>query len=567
MNTKGLLNNTDITLSKRIVVERYFTFLSENIEIFSPNGKYFEGVHVRYVDPKIEEKTDYEVKDTNEEIEVLKTSEVLKNTLEFLRAVNRIKNDRFESDTLSFNVFNVSVYEISCSKFNLGYGYISPYIYTLDIGVDMEKGGGTNGHFNLVSIPFIIVNSNETMKLMVLPFANKLASYRKEYKPRLFDLSSAIISEMVNYISGEMSTNDWLFLKMSAKIHKDRYVFRNNDERLRRVLQALNFDTRLLNVEISNEFHYPDMPVVRNSRENPNEIDDILVTDLISFDSKKYEDYINGDTKAVVIRYPNLNGDVYIGEIFLEDDTVALNSTIYKEGTNIELQDDKLVENKIYEPFSENETLLNGVVRYISYDPSYGAYGEDDDNFEDTNSSSEEENVSVPEIKVDSNDLRHLEKINKSKVDVLRGFMKKGNKMIHDMSREKNKMLHAKYVNEFLRGVSEAIFSAIVTGGLVIFLAPYMAIVGGIITFIVRMMAKRMVDKREYALVKKGIEREISYFEEKRENYQDNPEVVSRIDKILSRYQKDLETLEATRRKKERQWEEEDAKKNIEGDI
>lgn len=565
MNTKGLLNNTDITLSKRIVVERYFTFLSENIEIFSPNGKYFEGVHVRYVDPKIEEKSDYEVKDTNEEIEVLKTSEVLKNTLEFLRAVNLIKNDRFESDTLSFNVFNVSVYEISCSKFNLGYGYISPYIYTLDIGVDMEKGGGTNGHFNLVSIPFIIVNSNETMKLMVLPFANKLASYRKEYKPRLFDLSSAIISEMVNYISGEMSTNDWLFLKMSAKIHKDRYVFRNNDERLRKVLQALNFDTRLLNVEISNEFHYPDMPVVRNSRENPNEIDDILVTDLISFDSKKYEDYINGDTKAVVIRYPNLNGDVYIGEIFLEDDTVALNSTIYKQGTNIELQDDKLVENKIYEPFSENETLLNGVVRYISYDPNYGAYGEDDDNFEENDSS--EENVSVPEIKVDSNDLRHLEKINKSKVDILRGFMKKGNKMIHDMSREKNKMLHAKYVNEFLRGISEAIFSAIVTGGLVIFLAPYMAIVGGIITFIVRMMAKRMVDKREYALVKKGIEREISYFEEKRENYQDNPEVVSRIDKILSRYQKDLETLEATRRKKERQWEEEDAKKNIEGDI
>lgn len=566
MNTKGLLNNTDITLSKRIVVERYFTFLSENIEIFSPNGKYFEGVHVRYVDPKIEEKSDYEVKDTNEEIEVLKTSEVLKNTLEFLRAVNRIKNDRFESDTLSFNVFNVSVYEISCSKFNLGYGYISPYIYTLDIGIDMDKGG-TNGNFNLVSIPFIIVNSNETMKIMVLPFANKLASYRKEYKPRLFDLSSAIISEMVNYISGEMSTNDWLFLKMSAKIHKDRYVFRNNDERLRRVLQALNFDTRLLNVEISNEFHYPDMPVVRNSRENPNEIEDILVTDLISFDSKKYEDYINGDTKAVVIRYPNLNGDVYIGEIFLEDDTVALNSTIYKQGTNIELQDDKLVESKIYEPFSENETLLNGVVRYISYDPNYGAYGEDDDNFEDDNSSSEEENVSIPEIKVDSNDLRHLEKINKSKVDVLRGFMKKGNKMIHDMSREKNKMLHAKYVNEFLRGISEAIFSAIVTGGLVIFLAPYMAIVGGIITFIVRMMAKRMVDKREYALVKKGIEREISYFEEKRDNYQDNPEVVSRIDKILSRYQKDLETLEATRRKKERQWEEEDAKKNIEGDI
>ena len=81
MNTKGLLNNTDITLSKRIVVERYFTFLSENIEIFSPNGKYFEGVHVRYVDPKIEEKTEYEVKDTDEEVEVLKTSEVLKNTL------------------------------------------------------------------------------------------------------------------------------------------------------------------------------------------------------------------------------------------------------------------------------------------------------------------------------------------------------------------------------------------------------------------------------------------------------------------------------------------------------
>ena len=128
-------------------------------------------------------------------------------------------------------------------------------------------------------------------------------------------------------------------------------------------------------------------------------------------------------------------------------------------------------------------------------------------------------------------------------------------------------MLYAKYVNEFLRGLSEAIIGAVVTGGLVIFLAPYLAIAAGILTFIIRMTAKRMIDKREYQLIKKGIEKELQYFEEKREQYQDNPEVVSRIDKIINRYRNDLETLESTKRKKEREWEEEDMKKNIEGDI
>ena len=81
------------------------------------------------------------------------------------------------------------------------------------------------------------------------------------------------------------------------------------------------------------------------------------------------------------------------------------------------------------------------------------------------------------------------------------------------------------------------------------------------------MTAKRMIDKREYQLIKKGIEKELQYFEEKREQYQDNPEVVSRIDKIINRYRNDLETLESTKMKKEREWEEEDMKKNIEGDI
>ena len=145
--------------------------------------------------------------------------------------------------------------------------------------------------------------------------------------------------------------------------------------------------------------------------------------------------------------------------------------------------------------------------------------------------------------------------------------MKKGNKMMRDLNREKNKMLYAKYVNEFLRGLSEAIIGAVVTGGLVIFLAPYLAIAAGILTFIIRMTAKRMIDKREYQLIKKGIEKELQYFEEKREQYQDNPEVVSRIDKIINRYRNDLETLESTKRKKEREWEEEDMKNNIEGDI
>ena len=243
-----------------------------------------------------------------------------------------------------------------------------------------------------------------------------------------------------------------------------------------------------------------------------------------------------------------------MGEVILDDDFVALNSTIYEKGTNIVLENDKLVEKELFEPFAENDVLLNGVVKYISFNSTTGAYSED-------------EEVPVSDINVDGSELKQLEKINKSKVDTLKDIMKKGNKMMRDLNREKNKMLYAKYVNEFLRGLSEAIIGAVVTGGLVIFLAPYLAIAGGILTFIIRMTAKRMIDKREYQLIKKGIEKELQYFEEKREQYQDNPEVVSRIDKIINRYRNDLETLESTKRKKEREWEEEDMKKNIEGDI
>lgn len=550
MNTKGLLNNTDIELEKRLSVERYYSFLSENIEIFSPNGKYLEGVHVRYVDPKIENKKEYEVKDTAEEIEVTKPNEVLHKIMDFRNSINTMRNDKYETDSFDFFVNGTRVYEISCSKFNLGYGYISPYIYTLDLSIDINK----DRKLHSLSLPFIIVESDSELKVMVIPFANKLASYKKEYKPRLFNFSSSMISEIMNYITSELSTNDWIFIELINKFPCDRYVFRNNDERLLKVLQTLRFDTRLLNVEIGNEYHYPDMPIIRSKPNNPREIQDVLTTDLISFDSSTYESYINSDKKAVVIRYPNLNGDIYIGEVILDDDFVALNSTIYEKGTNIVLENDKLVEKELFEPFAENDVLLNGVVRYISFNSTTGAYSED-------------EEVPVSDINVDGSELKQLEKINKSKVDTLKDIMKKGNKMMRDLNREKNKMLYAKYVNEFLRGLSEAIIGAVVTGGLVIFLAPYLAIAAGILTFIIRMTAKRMIDKREYQLIKKGIEKELQYFEEKREQYQDNPEVVSRIDKIINRYRNDLETLESTKRKKEREWEEEDMKKNIEGDI
>ena len=549
---KGLedFQNEYMELEKRLSVERYYSFLSENIEIFSPNGKYLEGVHVRYVDPKIENKKEYEVKDTAEEIEVTKPNEVLHKIMDFRNSINTMRNDKYETDSFDFFVNGTGVYEISCSKFNLGYGYISPYIYTLDLSIDINK----DKKLHNLSLPFIIVESDSELKVMVIPFANKLASYKKEYKPRLFNFSSSMISEIMNYITSELSTNDWIFIELINKFPRDRYVFRNNDERLLKVLQTLRFDTRLLNVEIGNEYHYPDMPIIRSKPDNPREIQDVLTTDLISFDSSTYESYINSDKKAVVIRYPNLNGDIYIGGVILDDDFVALNSTIYEKGTNIVLENDKLVEKELFEPFAENDVLLNGVVRYISFNSTTGAYSED-------------EEVPIEDINVDGSELKQLEKINKSKVDTLKDIMKKGNKMMRDLNREKNKMLYAKYVNEFLRGLSEAIIGAVVTGGLVIFLAPYLAIAGGILTFIIRMTAKRMIDKREYQLIKKGIEKELQYFEEKREQYQDNPEVTSRIDKIINRYRNDLETLESTKRKKEREWEEEDMKKNIEGDI
>ena len=269
MNTKGLLNNTDIELEKRLSVERYYSFLSENIEIFSPNGKYLEGVHVRYVDPKIENKKEYEVKDTAEEIEVTKPNEVLHKIMDF-------RNYKYETDSFDFFINGTRVFEISCSKFNLGYGYISPYIYTLDLSIDINK----DKKLHNLSLPFIIVESDSELKVMVIPFANKLASYKKEYKPRLFNFSSSMISEIMNYITSELSTNDWIFIELINKFPRDRYVFRNNDERLLKVLQTLRFDTRLLNVEIGNEYHYPDMPIIRSKPDNPREIQDVLTTDL-----------------------------------------------------------------------------------------------------------------------------------------------------------------------------------------------------------------------------------------------------------------------------------------------
>ena len=112
MNTRGLLNNTDINLNIRLSVERYFNFLSENIEIFSPNGKYFEGVHVRYVDPKIEKRKDYEVKDTDEEIEANDTSEPLKAIMSFSDGFNRLRNDKFETDSFDFFINGLRTFEI-----------------------------------------------------------------------------------------------------------------------------------------------------------------------------------------------------------------------------------------------------------------------------------------------------------------------------------------------------------------------------------------------------------------------------------------------------------------------
>lgn len=517
MNMKAIFNNTNINLYEKLPLERYYRFLMDNIEIFSMNGKYIENNQVKFIDTTVEaNEKDIVINGYNNHISI--NSGVHKSLLLLSNLKKDISNNNryYDCDGFSFKPVALRLYECQSIESNT---IVTPYIYGLEFFLDKDDMEIP------ILIPFIMVSSQDSIKLMVLPFANKIASYEKDERIRLFDIDINILSQLIDHILSECTTNDLLFTRLIGACISDSYVYRSNDKRLEDTLNALRMDTKLLKIEYDSRYHYPDMPIIQINPNNPKEIDYILTTDMVNYNKSKFNDfYSTCDLKAIVVRYNPVDFSAFRVPLDI-DDEIATTDMIYRSQNVVVYNDDKFTEEAVYIPTRESSGMCG-----LMYYHNIIASGENE--------------------LVDNSELKEIDKVNPTIGDSIKSTMEKGNTLIRDISREKRKIVHAKYVNEFLRGVSETVFSIIVAGGLAIFLNPFLSIIGGVLTFVIRAIKSREVDEREYNMVKKGLENEIMYFEAKRRDYEDNPTVLARIDAILDKYRKELEELENARNRK-----------------
>lgn len=519
---KPVLNNTNLPLSTRVSIERYFSFLSENVGIFSVDGIYLGNNHLKVIEPKEDNGGEFDKV-------LIKLKEFLNALckLEFIYELEPEKNNGIKG----FSVQGVSTYEIECSKFNLGYGYISPYINNIEITLYSDDA---NKDIN-VNVPFILIDSTNDIKVMVLPFASKLASYNKVYDIQLYDMDSSFVSNVVKLLITNLTPGDIIFNRVLSSIPCDKYEFREDNEALSNAVRALGMDLRLVDVKYDENLNYPDMPITKIDENDPGTYTDIMCTDGFHYD-KITKDLFLSDPKykAIVIRYANPNGDVFIGKINLDERFTPLNSTIYERLEGIAVKDNKLVEETIFKPTAESYDypIIHGVKR-VGFNSLYG-FKESDDEL------------------VNDSSMKDLYKVNSTMADKIKKFMDEANQFFRNMSKEKAKLDKGVFENNFFRGVADTLIGVATGGTLAIFLNPLLAIIGGVTTFLIRRMAKGYFEDREYKYVRKVYERELQFFQDKLEDYQDNPSVVSRIEMIIDKYQKDLDKLDTTYNRKTR---------------
>lgn len=357
----GLMNNTDISLGARISIERYYNFLTKHLEIFSMNGSVIDNKNVKYINPEPEKKEEV-IKGTEEVVETYTTNEVLDKLYALKKALNGVIITHKDSDMV---IDGMSVYEINCSDFGDTNSYISPLIYSINLSIE-------NVHHIL---PFIVVESDTSYKMMVLPFASKLASYNVDDTIRLFDLDPTLITNIANTLRNDLSQNDKIMSNMIYSIITNRYTFREVED-IAPAIKTLGMDERLTQVYSDDSLHYPDMPIAQISTNNVYEIEKIMVTDSNTYKVIKFSEYQESDEyKAVVIRYPSKFGDVCITEIDLGEEYIALPSNLYKVENKVEFSDDGFEEKNVYVPYSESG-VYHGI-KYV-YGPGY-SYGESAD--------------------------------------------------------------------------------------------------------------------------------------------------------------------------------------------
>ena len=517
---KPVFNNTNMPLSARVSIERYFTFLSDNVGIFSVDGIYLNNAHLRVVEPK---------KDNPEYMD--KVLDKLKEFISQINSLNYVYNINPDENNgiKGFSVLGVSTYEIECTKFNLGYGYISPYINS--ISVLLYSGDNYKGDI-FIEVPFVLVESLNDIKVLVLPFASKLASYDKVYNIELMDMDSSFISKLVSILIHNLTPGDIIFNRILSSIPNEKYEYRDDGEKLKDVVKALGMDQRIVNVDYDDKFSYPDMPIVHIDGNDPGQFDYILCTDGLNYDKVPREEFLSSDKyKAILVRYANPNGDVYIGKISLDEKFIPLNSEIYKEETKMDLKDNKLVEEKVYRSVSESYDfpIIHGVKR-VGFHSIYG-FKEDEEIIKDSS-------------------MRDLYKVNSTFADKIKRFMDEANEFFRRVTKEKAKIDKGSFENGFFRGIADALLGIVTGGTLAIFLNPILAIIGGVTTFLLRRITKNILEDREYKYIRKVYARELQFFKDKLEDYQDNPNVASRIETIIEKYETDLQKLDTAYNRK-----------------
>ena len=526
---KPVFNNTDIDLNARLSVERFFSFLSDHNAIFSMNGEYIDGKYLKGVEPKPENDT---------------CNKVLNTMMKFKYQLNSLYNSVYELDPASFNgvkgfhIKKCTTYEIECTKFNLGYEYISPFINCIEIELFMD-----NGTIFIINVPFILVQEVEDIKVLIVPFSNKLSSYEKDDRCSVLPMDSTFVSEMMKITLSNMTPSDMIFNKIIGMIKANRYTYRDDDLPLKNAVRALNMDLRLLDVKNEENLSYPDMPITEMGRDANKPFDKILVTDGVNYRKVSIEDYLTtSELQAIVIRYTNPNGDVFINEISLDDRFVALNSNIYEATNEIKMKDEKLVDETVFKPSAESDEfpIVYGVKR-IGFSTLHG--------FKEDNELEEEID---PKIK-------DLYKVNKSMAEKIRDFMDKANDFMRRADKNKAVITQAGFQNDFLRSIGDFLLAVCIGGAVGIFMVPAIAILGAITTFAVRRFAKGFFEDREYKSIVNVYTREIKFFEDKKKDYENNPTILSRIDKIIANYEKELDRVN---RAYESKKDERESKKN-----
>nr|DAR71433.1 MAG TPA: hypothetical protein [Caudoviricetes sp.] len=531
MTSEKIFNNTDIDLSKRISIERYYNFLCDKIpEIFSYDGINRNGDIIKFSDT-VANALDENGNVSEELNEVLNKIRILNHDIEsYQGSILSKKGIKYNITGLSYSEINIS----NTGQSYLFYRYF--YIFTIKVAIFNEENVVTN----IIHIPFVVVKSSEGYKALIYPFANKLAKYEIEEDFTLMDISFSTIPDLLDLIFDSLSPNDFLFTAIINNIEKDRYSFRPNEEDMANVIDNLHMDSRVISYELSENESYPDTPII-TLKENPdgiNLIDDIMVTDSFKFSKVDYEEYKkNMNLKAVIIRMNDK--DVSILDYPIRK-LIPLGYNLHEE-LNLSpiIENGKIVEKNIFHPVNNTLSHIGESYGYEIISLSSSGYGEAG---------------SAKEIGIKNKDLDKLSSISEIAVDTFRKAIELGKVVISKITRAVDEVRYATYVNDFLGVVFTALRYAIPHVGLLLLFGPLVSITFSVLQICYNANAHYpSLQEKEIAKVEQNFQKRVAELQEVRAEYEaaGNKRVVARIDRMIKEYNNKFENIRLAREEKQ----------------